>query len=72
MELPRLSDAFKAYLENPPADSAARRATEFGIDLTLTYGNMYGKTPSQRLAKLDAQIAAATQHRALKMKRSPN
>lgn len=37
---------------NPPPGSAAARAAEFGIDLTLTLGNLR-LTPEERIRKLD-------------------
>jgi hypothetical protein len=40
------------YFLNPPPGSAAARATEFGIDLTLTLENLR-LTPEQRIRKLD-------------------
>ena len=40
------------YFLNPPAGSAAARAVEFGIDLTLTLENLR-LTPEERIRKLD-------------------
>ncbi len=40
------------YFLNPPAGSAAARAAEFGIDLTLTIENLR-LTPEERIRKLD-------------------
>jgi len=40
---------------NPPAGSAALRAAEFGIDLTLTLENLR-LTPEERIRKLDSFI----------------
>lgn len=40
------------YFLNPPPGSAAARAAEFGIDLTLTTENLR-LTPEQRIRKLD-------------------
>ena len=40
------------YFLNPPPDSAAARAAEFGIDLTLTLENLR-LTPEERIRKLD-------------------
>jgi len=37
---------------HPPAGSAAARAKQFGIDLTLTLGNLR-LTPEERIRKLD-------------------
>ncbi len=41
------------YFLNPPPGSAAERAVEFGIDLTLTLENLR-LTPEERIRKLDA------------------
>lgn len=43
------------YLLHPPAGSAAARAAEFGIDLTLTLENLR-LTPEERIRKLDSFI----------------
>jgi hypothetical protein len=43
------------YFLNPPPGSAAARAVEFGIDLTLTLENLR-LTPEQRIRKLDQFI----------------
>ena len=40
---------------NPPAGSAAARAAEFGIDLTLTLANLR-LTPEERIQQLDSFI----------------
>ena len=40
---------------NPPPGSAAARAAEFGIDLTLTLENLR-LTPEERIRKLDSFI----------------
>ena len=40
---------------HPPAGSAAARAAEFGIDLTLTIENLR-LTPEERIRKLDSFI----------------
>ena len=44
------------YFLNPPPGSAAERAAEFGIDLTLTLENLK-LTPEERIRKLDDFIA---------------
>jgi hypothetical protein len=44
------------YFLNPLPGSAAARAVEFGIDLTLTLQNLR-LTPEERIRKLDAHIA---------------
>lgn len=40
------------YLLSPPPGSAAERAAEFGIDLTLTVENLR-LSPEERIRKLD-------------------
>jgi hypothetical protein len=45
------------YFLNPPPGSAAARAVEFGIDLTLTLENLR-LTPEERIRKLDDFILA--------------
>ena len=40
------------YFLNPPRGSAAARAVEFGIDLSLTLENLR-LTPEERIRKLD-------------------
>ena len=44
------------YFLNPPPGSAAERAVEFGIDLTLTLQNLR-LTPEERIRKLDDHLA---------------
>src|SRR5205809_7672050 len=44
------------YFLNPPPGSAAARAVEFGIDLTLTLETLR-LTPEERIRKLDDHIA---------------
>lgn len=44
------------YFLNPPPGSAAARAVEFGIDLTLTLENLR-LTPEDRIRKLDCFIS---------------
>ena len=51
-----MSKAGEDYFLNPPPGSAAARAVEFGIDLTLTLENMR-LTPEERIRKLDDHIA---------------
>ncbi len=48
------------YFLHPPADSAAARAAQFGIDLTLTLGNLK-LTPEERIRKLDGFIEGVAQ-----------
>ncbi len=43
------------YFLNPPPGSAAARAVEFGIDLTLTLENLR-LTPEERIRKLDNHL----------------
>jgi len=43
------------YFLHPPAGSAAARTAQFGIDLTLTLGNLR-LTPEERIRKLDGFI----------------
>lgn len=43
------------YFLNPPPGSAAARAAEFGIDLTLTLEHLR-LTPEERIPKLDSFI----------------
>ena len=45
----------ESYFLCPPADSAAARAAEFGIDLTLTLEHLR-LTPEERIRKLDSFI----------------
>lgn len=51
-----MRDDDEDYFLNPPPGSAAARAVEFGIDLTLTLENLR-LTPEERIRKLDAHIA---------------
>jgi hypothetical protein len=57
----------RAHIEdhflNPPAGSAAARAVEFGIDLTLTLEQLR-LTPEERIRKLDSFIEAVANLRA--------
>lgn len=50
-----MSKAGEDYLMNPPPGSAAARAVEFGIDLTLTVENLR-LTPEQRIRQLDTTL----------------
>jgi len=43
------------YFLHPPTGSAASRAAQFGIDLTLTLANLT-LTPEERIRKLDGFI----------------
>ena len=51
------------YFLNPPPGSAAARAAEFGIDLTLTIENLR-LTPEQRIRKLDDFIESVAKLKA--------
>ena len=51
------------YFLNPPLGSAAARATEFGIDLTLTLEHLR-LTPEERIRKLDSFIEGVAKLRA--------
>ena len=42
-----------ALIQNPPPGSAIERAKQFGVDLTLTLGNLR-LTPQQRVEKMAA------------------
>ena len=44
------------YFLNPPPGSAAARAVEMGIDLTLTLHNLH-LTPEERIRRLDDRLA---------------
>jgi hypothetical protein len=44
------------YFLNPPPGSAAARAVEFGIDLTLVLENLR-LSPEDRIRKLDSHLA---------------
>jgi hypothetical protein len=57
------------YFLNPPPGSAAARAVEFGIDLTLTLENLR-LTPEERIRKLDDFILAVTELKASARSRS--
>jgi hypothetical protein len=47
------------YLRNPPDGSKARQAMDFGIDLSLTFRNMFERTMADRLRLLDEHVAEA-------------
>lgn len=51
----KLDKEVEDYFLNPPSGSAAERAVEFGIDLTLTLENLR-LTPEERIRKLDEFI----------------
>jgi hypothetical protein len=51
----KVDKAVEDYFLNPPPGSAAERAVEFGIDLTLTLENLR-LTPEERVRQLDGFI----------------
>ena len=51
------------YFLNPPPGSAAARAAEFGVDLTLTLENLR-LTPEERIRKLDNFIESVAKLKA--------
>lgn len=51
------------YFINPPPGSAAERAVEFGIDLTLTLENLR-LTPEKRIGKLESFITGVARLKA--------
>ena len=51
----KLHKKVEDHFLNPPPGSAAARAVEFGIDLTLTLENLR-LTPEERIRKLDQFI----------------
>ena len=58
-----MSKAGEDYFLNPPPGSAAARAVEFGIDLTLTLENLR-LTPEERIRKLEDHIAGIAKMKA--------
>ncbi len=58
---PTLPTAFQAYLADPSAGSALKRAIAYGIDPTLTFFNIYGLTREERLARAGATIRGAAE-----------
>jgi hypothetical protein len=58
------------YFLNPPPGSAAARAVEFGIDLTLTLENLR-LSPEQRIRKLDNFILAVQRLKAFARRVGP-
>jgi hypothetical protein len=58
-----MSKAGEDYFMNPPPGSAAARAVEFGIDLTLTLENLR-LTPEDRIRQLQSSIAGVAKLRA--------
>jgi len=58
-----MSKVAEDYFLNPPPCSAAARAVEFGIDLTLTLENLK-LTPEERIRKLDDHLAGIAKMKA--------
>ena len=58
-----MSKAGEDYFLYPPPGSAAARAVEFGIDLTLTLENLR-LTPEERIRKLEDHIAGIAKMKA--------
>ena len=58
-----MRDINEDYFLNPPPGSAAERAAEFGIDLTLTLENLR-LTPEERIRKLDDFIESVAKLKA--------
>jgi hypothetical protein len=58
------------YFLNPLPGSAAARAVEFGIDLTLTLENLR-LTPEERISKLDGFILGVARLRASARRLAP-
>jgi hypothetical protein len=56
----KLDKAVEDYFLNPPPGSAAERAVEFGIDLTLTLENLR-LTPEERIRQLDGLIKSVSE-----------
>lgn len=58
------------YFLSPPPGSAAARAVEFGIDLTLILENLR-LTPEERIRKLDNRLAARAESKETEHYRHP-
>lgn len=69
LKTPMHSD-IENYFLDPPADSAAARAAQFGIDLTLTLGNLR-LTPEERIRKLDSFIEGVAKLKTLTRLKGP-
>ena len=65
-----MSKAGEDYFMNPPPGSAAARAVEFGIDLTLTLENLR-LTPEERIRQLEDFIAGLAKLRATARRLGP-
>jgi hypothetical protein len=58
------------YFLNSQPGSAAARAVEFGIDLTLTLENLR-LTPEERIRKLDSRLAATAKSKVVEHYQHP-
>ena len=65
-----MSKAGEDYFMNPPPGTAAERAVEFGIDLTLTLENLR-LTPEERIRLLQDSIAGIAKLRATARRLGP-
>ena len=65
-----MSKAGEDYFLNPPPGSAAARAVEFGIDLTLTLENLR-LTPEERIRKLEDFIGGVAKLRSTARRLDP-
>jgi hypothetical protein len=65
-----MSPEVEDYFLNPPPGSAAERAVEFGIDLTLTLENLR-LTPEERIRKLDNRLDAIAKSKETEHYRHP-
>ena len=65
-----MSPEVEDYFLNPPPGSAAARAVEFGIDLTLTLENLR-LTPEERIRKLDNRLDAIAKSKSTEHYRYP-
>ena len=65
-----MSNEVEDYFLNPPPGSAAARAVEFGIDLTLTLLNLR-MTPEERILQLDDFIASVAKLKATARRLGP-
>lgn len=48
----------RQLLENPHPGSAVATALAYGVDLSLTVGNMFSRTPAERLQYLQRGAAS--------------
>jgi len=68
--LARMSKASEDHFLNPPPGSAAARAVEFGIDLTLTLENLR-LTPEERIEQLEDFIGGIAALKASALRLGP-